>query len=217
MQSTTQNTGLQPPKRRIFDSSYGVIRFSSLAWLMIIISFLGFAVEDIWLLITRGYANNRNMYLPFLFGYGLAVFAVFLFFGTPQDRGGLIGVDRFFSGWKKTAVYILQTAVFVSIAEIILGTSVEKLCGFHYWDYTNLPLHITRYTSVFTSLGFSCMISAFMRFCLHPALHMLGKLDSRRFRILGYILLAALLIDYFLSFGYMIRYQEYHFVWAVYI
>ena len=206
-----------PGRYRIFDTSEGAVSFSAFAWLMILTSFLGFAVEDIWLLITKGYANNRNMVLPFLLGYGLGVFGVYLLFGTPQDLGGLIGLDRFFTGWKKTAVYVLQTAVFVSIAEICLGTSVEKLCGFYYWNYTNLPLHITRYTSVFTSLGFSALISLFMRFCLHPVLHFLGRFDSRPFRYAGYLLLAALILDYFYSFGYMIHFRDYHRVWTIYL
>ena len=33
------------------------------------ISFLGFCVENLWLAITKGYMDNRNMLFPFLFGY----------------------------------------------------------------------------------------------------------------------------------------------------
>lgn len=37
-----------------------------------VVSFLGFVVENIWLAMTKGYINNRNMNAPFLQGYGLA-------------------------------------------------------------------------------------------------------------------------------------------------
>ena len=36
-------------------------RFSDWAWLINLTSFMGFVVEDIWLLFKRGYINNRNM------------------------------------------------------------------------------------------------------------------------------------------------------------
>ena len=38
-----------------------------------IVSFLGFVVENIWLAISKGYINNRNMNTPFLLGYGLLI------------------------------------------------------------------------------------------------------------------------------------------------
>ena len=31
-----------------------------------VVSFLGFVVENIWLAMTKGYINNRNMNAPFL-------------------------------------------------------------------------------------------------------------------------------------------------------
>ena len=38
-----------------------------------IISFLGFLLENAWLAIRKGFIDNRNMFAPFLVGYGLAV------------------------------------------------------------------------------------------------------------------------------------------------
>ena len=38
-----------------------------------VVSFLGFVVENIWLAMTKGYINNRNMNAPFLLGYGLLI------------------------------------------------------------------------------------------------------------------------------------------------
>lgn len=31
----------------------------------VLVSFLGFVVEDGWLALTKGYIDNRNMHLPF--------------------------------------------------------------------------------------------------------------------------------------------------------
>ena len=50
-----------------------------------IISFLGFVVENVWLAITKGYMNNRNMNAPFLLGYGLVVLFLYFVLGTPAN------------------------------------------------------------------------------------------------------------------------------------
>ena len=38
-----------------------------------LVSLLGFLTENTWMLIRSGFIDNRNMNLPFLLGYGLAV------------------------------------------------------------------------------------------------------------------------------------------------
>ena len=192
-------------------------RLSDWAWMMAGASFLGFVVEDIWLMIVRGYINNRNMYLPFLLGYGLAVFGVWLFFGTPMDTCGIIRAPEAFTGWKRAACYIFYVFVFVCLAEIILGYSVRQSCEIDYWNYENLPLHITRYTSVFTSLGFSAIISLFMHFVFGRVMSWISRHRSPLSEKVGIALLAVLVIDYFLSFGYMVVNNSFHLVWKIII
>ena len=201
--------------RRHHGSDTPVFHLSDWSWAIVVTSFIGFAVEDIWLLITKGYANNRNMFLPFLLGYGLACFGVWLLFGTPADRRGLIRIKDGGNMRRRVLGYILMVFVFVCIAEIILGCSVERSCGFYYWNYENLPLHITRYTSVFTSLGFSSIIALFMQYVFGPLMAFVRRFDSKPFRIAGIIMLALLVADYLASFGYMIINKDYHIVWWV--
>lgn len=56
------------------------MKYTAAAYLLTvtIISFLGYCVENIWLAVTQQYINNRNMYLPFLLGYGLTVVGIYL-------------------------------------------------------------------------------------------------------------------------------------------
>lgn len=61
---------------------YSIFDFGIMA---AIISFLGFIVENIWLAVTKGYVNNRNMNAPFLLGYGLLVISLFFVLGTPEE------------------------------------------------------------------------------------------------------------------------------------
>ena len=67
-----------------------------------VVSFLGFVVENIWLAMTKGYINNRNMNAPFLLGYGLLILFMYAVFGTPAAL-------RMFAKekvrWKRYLVY----------------------------------------------------------------------------------------------------------------
>ncbi len=134
----------------------------SLCLITALVSFLGFVVENIWLGFTKGYIDNRNMIFPFLFGYGLAVVSIYLAFGTPREAS-VFSIDINISDTRlEILLYFIIVMLCLSLGEIILGKSVEKVCHIKWWDYSRLPLHITQYTSVFTSGGFSLMIVLFM-------------------------------------------------------
>ena len=45
--------------------------------MVIIISFFGFVFEDLWMLFRYSLIDTRNMYLPFLLGYGLFVVDIY--------------------------------------------------------------------------------------------------------------------------------------------
>lgn len=52
--------------------------------MVIIIAFIGFCFEDLWMLFRYSVIDNRNMYLPFLLGYGLFVVLIYYLIGTPK-------------------------------------------------------------------------------------------------------------------------------------
>ncbi len=209
-QNNNANQTSPPDIRSLKDYS-----LAAWCWMMVASSFVGFAIEDVWLLFTKGYANNRNMYLPFLLGYGLAVLGVWLFFGEPTRPARLNRVSPDAKLWKRILSYLLLVFVFVCIAEIILGYSVNKSCEIDYWNYENLPLHITKYTSVFTSLGFASAITVYMTFIFPRAMKLFSRLNTPVFRTVGIILVILLVVDYLLSFGYMVRFKDYHLVWKI--
>ena len=123
----------------------------SLFMMVAVISFLGFCLEDTWLSLTKGYIDNRNMNLPFLLGYGLLVVGIYIIIGIPE-RIVFLGKPIFpKSKFRRYLLYFMCMMVIVSLGEILLGTFVEKMFGFEYWNYTRIPMHITKYTSVPTS------------------------------------------------------------------
>ena len=90
------------------------------------ISFLGFCVENLWLAITKGYMDNRNMLFPFLFGYGLTVAAIYLVFGTPRNLVVLGKEITVPNENTEILLYSLIVMTVISLGEIILGKTVEK-------------------------------------------------------------------------------------------
>ena len=96
-----------------------------------VVSFLGFVVENIWLAMTKGYINNRNMNAPFLLGYGLLILFMYAVFGTPA-------AFKMFTKekvrWKRYLLYFLCSFVVVCLGEIVLGIAVEALCNIEYSD-----------------------------------------------------------------------------------
>ncbi len=177
------------------------MKYTASAYLLTItiISFLGYCVESIWLALTQQYIDNRNMFFPFLLGYGLTVVGIYLIFGTPKK-------------WlkKRTAskalVYLAYFAlmiVIVSIGEIILGKAVEYFCGFAYWNYEKVPFHFTKYTSVPTSMGFAGIIEFFMEFLMEPILYHVQQLPKTTLQILAIGFIILLVSDYLISFQIM--------------
>lgn len=138
------------------------ISIGALCMVVAVISFLGFAVENVWLAVTKGYMDNRNMFFPFLIGYGIAILLIYIILGTPRNLWLFGSISRIRNRNLKVFLYFTGAMLCVSIGEILLGKFVEMKCHFYWWDYSALPLHITRYTSIPTSMMFSCLITLFM-------------------------------------------------------
>ena len=180
----------------IYYNNYSLIDYLAM---ICFISFLGFCQENIWMMLRKGYIDNRNMNLPFLLGYGVLVTSIYFIMGVPESN--------------HIGIYYVITFVVVSVGEILLGKIVERLCGIYYWDYTALPFHITRYTSVFTSIGFSFIITGFMGKLFIPIMDILhGEMNLNR-SIVVCIIMSLLIIDFIYSFGYMIKHKNFYNKW----
>lgn len=185
----------------------------SLILMVSFVSFIGFIVENIWLALTKGYINNRNMNAPFLLGDGLFILCLYLYVGTPNESRLFGQTELSLSIVVKYLIYFAICFFAVSIGEIILGTLVEKICGFEYWNYTWLPFHVTKYTSLFTSMGFACGITFFMGSCFEPLMRMLSAMDYKKAKFIGCILLFIMVCDFVLSFYKMYKGRTFYVVW----
>jgi uncharacterized membrane protein len=186
--------------------------------MLILASFIGFVVENLFKLFKSGYVDNRFMFLPFLFGYGFFVIAIGILIGTPQNMFPLAKRRPNLRRPWNYFVYFIIISVLVSVGELALGFAVEKIGGFHYWDYSNLPLNFTRYTSLPTSLGFGFIITLFMGFVYTPAMRFFeGKMSCRKWRIATVIVFALLAADLIASFAVMIYRKARIPLWRIHV
>lgn len=162
----------------------------------VVVSFIGFMVENLWLCLTKGYMDNRNMCLPFLIGYGMAMFGILWLLGTPKIPC-FLGKKLKIGGRRlRLFLYFLGAALCVCVGEIVLGKLVEYLCHLYWWDYSGIPLHITRYTSVPTSTLFACAVTFFMNHVLEPLYGYFAKWDLEQLRTFAVVMLLLLSADF---------------------
>lgn len=187
----------------------------SLILMMTIVSFLGFLVENVWLAITKGYMDNRNMCLPFLFGYGVAIVGLFLILGTPENSHLFDKLPFLNTPLRRVVFYFTCSFLFVCVAEIILGTFVEKTCKIVLWNYSRFTLHITKYTSVPTSSGFALIITFFMDKCFSPIMNALSTIDYDTSKRISMVFLGLMVFDFIMNSIKMYRKKSFNTIWRI--
>lgn len=195
------------------------MKYDIYSWIIMIavISFLGFILENVWLAFTKGFIDNRNMSAPFLLGYGLFVVAIYFVIGTPQNfiLSGKLLIKK--HKIIKYIAYFLIAIIIVSVGEMLLGIFVEKFLGFEYWNYSKIPFHITKYTSIPTSIGFAFVILFFMGVCFNPILIAIAKIKRLSKIFLSILLALIMTIDFFKSFYKMYKTKSLNEKWRIYI
>lgn len=187
----------------------------ALGIMVAIVSFLGFVVENVWLAMTKGYINNRNMNAPFLLGYGLLIVAFYFVLGTPNQMSLPGWLQKKLRARGRYILYFVCAMLAVCVGEIVLGEVVELLCGIEYWNYENLPFHITKYTSLPTSAAFATIITFFMGVCFEPLMAFILQMDSRWMKVVSVVLMVVMGVDFLASFRIMFKRKDYYLKWKV--
>ena len=190
-------------------------RFFALILIIVFISFCGFIVENISTSISDHKIDNRNMTLPFLLGYGLAILVIFELFGTPNNPlfwGKEIIIN---SSFLSFLYYFIITFLCVTVGELILGHFIELTCQIKWWNYSALPLHITQYTSIPTSTVFALLITLFMKYIFSPMLNLFSKINPPFLAILSVSLIIILSIDFIHSGIYMFTHHTILKIWHI--
>lgn len=175
---------------------------------------MGWLLENLWLAVTKGFVDNRNMTLPFLLGYGLLVTCFGLCFGTP-DNISLFGIKTDITGKASWIFYFGVAFIIICVGEHFLGTIVEKICGIEYWNYEWIPFKISKYTTVPTSIGFALLLTLFMGYAVNPLSNFLTSIDRTIALQISIIITLLLVIDFAASFTYMHQNKSYNKKWRI--
>ena len=186
---------------------------------MIVFSFLGFLVENFTRMILIRVFDCRHQLLPFLFAYGLALLAIYTGLGTPDDlRFFNIRIFRNKTKIKKALSHLIYFAVicaFIIGGEIAVGLIYEKVAGVVLWDYSAIPTHITRYTSVITTALLGGGVYLLMTFAFRPMMRLIMKMGKRAAIVIDSTLGALIVADFLLMIIYTFVTGAAPYFWAV--
>lgn len=159
---------------------YGV-EFVYLFAIGIAVSFIGWIGENTVKLISSSTIDSRFHILPFISPYALIPFALHIMLGDP-DNIKFFGKSLFRKKSLKSRIasnfityFVICTAVF--LGEFLVGNLWEKFFGVKLWDYSNQPLHLTRYVSIFSALGYGTAAYFIFKFAVCPAIRILKRKD----------------------------------------
>lgn len=190
-------------------------KYTPLIAVIVVASVMGYITENIWIAIRLGYLDNRGMLMPGLIGYGIAMVGIYFILGTPQQPR-LMGQEvELHEIVTKVIYYIVMSAIIVSVGEILLGNLVEHMCKFEWWNYASLPLHIGKYTSVFTSIGFGSLITLFMNSIFPKIGELAIELCVKGSTKVIWLICLLLVVDFFYEIQYMVKNKKIHKVWKI--
>lgn len=191
--------------------------FIYVIFIIIIVSFLGFVLENITKLLSGGYADNRYLILPFILPYGLAILVMYIFFGKTNSIR--IFNKKIFKNENKINIilsnilYFLTASFITFVGELIVGNLFDFLVGVELWDYSNHKLHFTKYTCLEFNLAFGAIIYLFMKFLFYPLLIFLKKHIHVKLALkIDYILGSLIVLDTLIMIIYTLVNKE-PFIW----
>lgn len=172
----TQNNNISMSEKKQL-SILGV-EFYYLALMGIFFAFLGFVAENAAKAIAEGVIDARFHRLPFISPYGLIPIAFHLLLGSPQ-KIAFFGKPILTNLPEKKRRIVSELVAYLSIClavflgELAIGNLWDVAFGVSLWDYSNMPLHITQYTSVLATFGYGTGAYLLFRFVFSPLLSFL--------------------------------------------
>lgn len=179
-------------------------RVSSLILVCVCASFLGWLTENIFCMLSGGVFDDRHQLLPFIIAYGVGVFLLFLIFGIPTKarffKWRILGEGGVIRTVFRVAIYYVSLFVLIMLLEAATGLFFEHCLGIKNWNYSNIPLHVTQYTSVPTTFGFATGITLLMQFVFPAALRLFDKIPKKTAACLAAVFSVLIVLDFLLMF-----------------
>lgn len=184
---------------------YG-LRLTSVLLVSYVGAFLGFLVENLFRFVRAGTINDRHQLLPFLGSYGFGFTLVFLAFGKPSEMRffgkKILPEDTKRNRRLRALIYFCMSFFVILFGEMGVGLIFEKVLRIEAWNYNSIPLHITQYTSVPTTLGFSSGIFFLMEFGFTALARLFDRLPQKTAFVLALTIGIALFVDWLVMILY---------------
>ena len=197
LEKETENETLKKEKKKrkwhVEDPDVKITFIRLLAY-FVIYSFLGFVVETIFGMLTKGVIESRRscFYGPFCCIYGL---------GAAIMIPGLKKFKR--SNWT----LFIAGAIEGSVIEYVVGWIGEVIFQIKWWDYSNMPFNIHGRICILFSVFWGLLALVLIRL-INPYIEILiDKIPKKIFKVTTTILTILLLFDLlFTSFGLKVFY-----------
>lgn len=186
-----------------------------------IVAFAGFVIENVFRLFCIGVIDDRHRLFPFIAEYGIAYFAIFLLFGTPKNmriftkKITITATNKKTAAFLQTALYFLIVFLCIGLGEITVGLTVEKTMGIKGWNFSNIPLHITRYTSIPTDFAYTSAFTVFMHLFFDNMIDALSEISPKVLKILAIVLTTTILLDSLIMLCHGMMYNKYPSYWRI--
>lgn len=140
---------------------------------------LGWITENVCRIVSCGIVDCRFHLLPFISPYALIPFAFQILLGDP-DRLAPFGKKLFKKENAKNKllsnfICIAVICAFVFLGELVVGNVWEYLFGVRLWNYSNSPLHVTRYAGLPSALGMGLGAYLIFKFVYKPLLRVIRR------------------------------------------
>ena len=168
-------------KKGIFDYS-----FRQILEYFIVYSILGYVIETLYGLLTKGVIESRQsmLYGPFCCIYGLGAICLLCIPKSAKKNNWTLFIAGFIIG---------------SVVEYVVSWVGEVIFNIKWWDYSNFPLNINGRVCVYFSI-FWGILTICLNKVINPTVDkVLGKIPIKVLHVLTVIIMVFMAFDFIIS------------------
>ena len=144
---------------------------------------------------------------------------LFFVFGTPTEmrifKKRILPKPSKWCHALRLLIYYVSVYVLIFFGEMGCGLLFEKVFGIRAWNYENIPTHVTRYTSLITTFGFTTGITLLMHFIFRPALRFFESIPQKVSFYIALILGILIAADWCVMIGSAVVYGHFPDYWSI--
>lgn len=160
----------------------------TLVYYFVIYSFLGWALETIFIYFDQGYMSKRGfVFGPFCIIYGFSMLTLIILLDCIKHR---------------VVIYFLCSICLISILEFITGFAMERTYNNRWWDYSNVPFNLNGYICLSISVIWGFLALLVIKY-IHPRIEKIVNIIPNDYSLkVSYIIFIFFIIDIVISILY---------------